>query len=174
MLKRASLQFFLMGLLLGLVPLSGCDVRDNRATLELGDQLPTLQLVDRAGNPVSSERWRGRVLVLNLWATWCGPCRKEMPSLQRLSEQLDRQRFQVVGLTVDDDPLLVEEFLLRYGIDFSVVRATDRMTLEQQLGVTAYPDTLLVSPEGKLLQRVSGERDWDADEWVAKVRAADR
>lgn len=162
-----------MGLLLGWVPVSGCDTQRNSAAFNPGDSLPSLQLIDRAGVEISSERWQGRVLVLNLWATWCGPCREEMPSLQRLSEQLDGRRFKVVGLSVDDDPLLVEEFLLQYGITFSIVRALDRKNLEQQLGVTGYPDTLIFSPAGKLVERVSGGRDWSGQEWLAKILAAD-
>ena len=84
----------------------------------VGETFPALDLPALDGPPLNLGDYRGRVLVLNVWATWCAPCREEMPSLQRLSERFPSGRFAVVGLTVDEDTNLAREFLLKYGIRF--------------------------------------------------------
>jgi len=110
---------------------------------------------------------RGRVVVLNVWAPWCPPCLKEMPSLERLSRQLDSARFAVVGVTVDDQ-FLAEEFLRRHGITFPN-HIGERDALERRLGVRAYPETLLIDADGLIAERVVGSREWDAARIVEQL-----
>ncbi len=132
-----------------------------------GQPFPALVLPALDGPPVAFGDYAGRVLVLNVWATWCGPCREEMPSLQRLSERFPPERLAVVGLTVDEDTHLAREFLLKYAIRFPSASDPAGAVAEGLLGVTAYPDTFIVGPDGTLVERVTGGRDWDGEEMVS-------
>lgn len=105
-------------------------------------------------------RYPGRLLVLNVWAPWCPPCIDEMPALQRLSEQLAEEHFKVVGLTLDDR-YLAEEFLVRAGISFENYYDPSGSLVREGLGITVFPQTLIIAPDGRLLSLVVGWRPWD-------------
>jgi thiol-disulfide isomerase/thioredoxin len=115
---------------------------------------------------------RGRVVVLNVWATWCAPCREEMPALQRLSERFDPAQVSVIGLTVDTDLNLVREFLIKYRIRFPILVDPLGAVAEGLLGVRGYPDTFVIAPDGRVAERITGVRAWDSPEMVSLVAAA--
>jgi thiol-disulfide isomerase/thioredoxin len=119
------------------------------------------------GPPLRLDAYRGRVVVLNVWATWCLPCREEMPSLQRLSDRLAPEGLQVIGVTVDQDRNLAREFLLKYGIRFPNASDPAGAVAEGLLGVKGYPDTFVIAADGRLAERVSGGREWDGEEMVS-------
>ncbi len=104
----------------------------------------------------------GKAIILNVWATWCPPCRGELPSLQRLSDSLDPERYVVIGLSVDQDADFVREYLRDVGITFANYVAADPMAAAARLEVESFPQTLMVRPDGTLAQRVVGARDWAA------------
>jgi len=133
----------------------------------VGEPFPALDLPALDGPPLNLGDYRGQVLVLNVWATWCGPCREEMPSLQRLSDRFPAGRLAVVGLTVDEDTNLAREFLLKYDIRFPSASDPAGGVAEGLLGVIAYPDTFIVAADGTLVERVSGGREWDGEEMVS-------
>ena len=133
--------------------------------------LPALEMSTLDGQPWSLIEHAGKVVVFNVWATWCQPCREEMPSLERLSALLDRERFIVVAMSVDSDRLLAQEFVRKYGITFPVLWDKGGRFAEQALGVRAYPETLLISPQGRLMERVSGLQAWDSTVMVEKIKA---
>ena len=137
-------------------------------------RLPTLAslgLADLEGAPVVPDRYRGKVVVLNLWATWCGPCRKELPSLERLQRRLDPARFAVMGIALQDDAAAAREFVLQRAPGLPTLVPRDRAKVSAALAVGALPTTLLVGPEGDVLERVTGAREWDAPELVARIEA---
>ena len=111
------------------------------------------------------------VLVLNVWATWCAPCRKELPSLQRLSEQLDPQRFAVLGLSVDADDHVVREFLIERKLTFTNWQDPDMRVARSVLGVRAYPSTYLITADGSVRRVVGGAQPWDSPEWLTLIRS---
>ncbi len=145
--------------LIFLAVLGGCDRRPPTA-VRIGDPFPALQVRSLDGAPVNLDGFRGKVVVFNVWAVWCRPCREEMPSLERLSAQLDPDHFAVVGLSVDRDRYLVDEFLRRYRIRFPIYLDPDRR-VATQLGVKVFPETLLVAADGTLQARIIGARAWD-------------
>lgn len=110
-----------------------------------------------------------KTLIINFWATWCTPCRKEMPDLQKLSEALDRDKFEVIGISVDEDSNLVREFLLEYGIRFANYQDQEQLLASQMLGIRAFPETFIVDPEGLILKRLSGERAWNESTFRAML-----
>ncbi|TXG80370.1 MAG: TlpA family protein disulfide reductase [Thermomicrobiales bacterium] len=105
--------------------------------------------------------FRGHPLVVNVWASWCGPCRAEMPSLERLS-RIGAERVRVIGVSTDDDPNLAREFLLRTGVSFPNFHDFDQKLEREVFGAAAMPLTLIVNAEGRVVGRVLGARDWDS------------
>lgn len=87
--------------------------------LVVGEPLPDIALTSLDGGSARLSDYRGKLVVLNLWATWCEPCRREMPNLQQLSNSLDPQRFAVVAVAADEDEHLLREYLLDKGVTFA-------------------------------------------------------
>ena len=150
------------GLGLVFLLLSGCsDTADPGASV--GSRFPLdalLQSPDLGGDRGTLQ---GRTLVINFWATWCAPCREEMPLLQQLSDRLDPERYAVVGVSVDEDRNLVQEFLLQYGIRFRTFQDGEMSLARDLLGIVSYPQTFIVSPQGIITARIAtairSERD---------------
>ena len=105
--------------------------------------------------------FKNKTLLINFWATWCTPCRKEMPDLQKLSEALDQSQFAVIGISVDDDTNLVKEFLLRHKIRFINFQDEKLKTASRLLDIQVFPETFIVSPTGIIIKRITGEQTWD-------------
>jgi len=127
-----------------------------------------LQMLD--GKPVTLARHRGKIMVLNVWATWCGPCRVELPSLDRLRASLDPGSFAVLGVSIDEKRAFVGEYLRDVGVSLqSYWDPTGNLT-GGLLGTRAVPLTLVISKEGRVLAGYEGARDWSAPELVAAIR----
>lgn len=123
-----------------------------------------------SANALADPSLRGKMLVLNVWATWCPPCRREMPSLERLSKTLDPKRFAVVGLSTDQDERLAAEFLLQNGITF-INYFDENARVSREWGLKVYPETFLIAPDGTLVHRIPGLREWDSPEMVAELES---
>jgi thiol-disulfide isomerase/thioredoxin len=147
--------------------LAGCG--NPARTPAVGSRLPPLALAHLDGGSVSSREFAGRALVINFWATWCPPCRAEMPSLQRLSELFPESDLAVMGITVDDDLNLVREFLRQEKISFTVLAQTRAAPAAARLGIDAYPTTLLVGRDGRIAAVVTGGRNWAGAAQVAEI-----
>jgi thiol-disulfide isomerase/thioredoxin len=146
---------------------AGCD--DAPAVLRVGDRLPELAFARLDGSSATLAEHGGKALVLNIWATWCGPCRAEMPSLQRLADRFSGDDLAVVGVSVDRDLNLVREFLLRHGIRFAVYADSAQPSVRDRLGVKAYPTTWLVRRDRRIAALIAGERDWSGDAMVGRI-----
>jgi thiol-disulfide isomerase/thioredoxin len=124
------------------------------------------------GSPVTSLGVANRVVVLNIWATWCGPCRRELPSLEKLTDALDEERFVVVGLSIDEDPRQVAEYLASKGVTYSnLIDGGGRWVNKYQLAAT-YPSTFIIGRDGTVLAQISGERAWHTARTVAALERA--
>ena len=121
------------------------------------------------GNSIASQHLAGKVVVLNFWATWCGPCKEEMPSLARLQSQFDPRQFQVVTVTTDVYPQGITQFLEHLGVRLPVLFDEDQ-ELSRQFMVRGLPTTVLIGPDGKAIGRAVGPRVWDSRESIALVR----
>jgi len=124
-----------------------------------GEPMPPLQLPDLAGRTVSiPEAWAGRPLLINVWASWCGPCIEEMPELQRFSVRQGAQGVQVVGIALDE-PAAVREFLIRVPVQYPVLidppgPADAGVRLGNLKGVLPY--SVLIGADGRLLRQRIG------------------
>lgn len=122
--------------------------------------LPDLRFSDPGGKPTSLRQWRGQVILLNLWATWCPPCLEEMPALDRLHARLGSEKFAVLTLALDS-PAKAEAFLRQ--INATTLQAftdTEGRALST-LAVTTVPTTLLIDARGREIGRLSGAAAWD-------------
>lgn len=125
-------------------------------------RLPPYTVVSLTGEAVALHESRGKVMVLNIWATWCGPCRKEMPSLQQLHRQFQERGLDVVGVNVDapqdDQPKRIQELTRRLGIDYEILLDPEQkfVRIFRAIGV---PQTLLIDRSGRILRHWRGEFD---------------
>jgi len=160
--------------MLALVSVAACSDRPPPDRLVEGQPFPALTLERLGGGKLPVSALRGRLVVLNVWATWCPPCRKELPSLQRLSGTLDKSRFAVMGLSLDQDPVPVREYLHDRRVTYPNFMDRGMAIAEQVLDMKAYPDTLFIAPDGTFLGRIVGAARWDDPRVVAALETAYR
>ncbi len=167
-----TLLLSLLALLLTACEMGQEPVADSSHRIKPGEPFPEVVLagLDREDLPIA--QLRGKLVVLNVWATWCRPCRNELPSLQRLAEQLDPERFAVLGLSVDDDKHHPREYLIDRKIRLVSYIDLQMEIARDRLGVQGYPDTYLIGPDGRLLISIEGEREWDSPVVIAALEAA--
>lgn len=133
--------------------------------------VPALTFVDGDGRRVDLSDFKDKLIVLNLWATWCAPCVKEMPSLDRLQAKLGGAGFQVVALSVDRGGReQVAPFFKRTGVDSLGLYLDQPGAAMSKLGLRGLPTTLLVDQRGRELGRVEGPVAWDSPEVMAFLR----
>jgi peroxiredoxin len=123
----------------------------------------TLQDMDDETYTLSS--YRGKVVMLNFWATWCPPCRREMPSLERLYSRLKERGFMVIAVNQFEDPDIVFEFTGRLSLEPTFPILFDRdSTVAEQFGVKGLPTTYLLDKDGRIRYRAIGGREFDHTE----------
>jgi thiol-disulfide isomerase/thioredoxin len=121
--------------------------------------LPDINLPDVSGNLHSISEWQGKILIINFWATWCPPCRKEMPEFMVLQEQYASKGLQFIGIAVDDQEP-VEEYLTTTKINYPIlIGGVTSIALAHQLGnsIDAVPFTLVINWQGQIIHRQPGE-----------------
>jgi peroxiredoxin len=145
--------------------------------LGVGSEAPAYTAHTISGDTVRLNDLRGRVVVLNVWATWCGPCVREMPALQRLHEQLGDRGLSVIAVSVDSEGLGlgggdadVQSFISEYGLTFTVLRdASGR--IEDTFGVAGLPTTFVIDRDGRIQRKVLGAREWDDPALAAEIES---
>ncbi|MEE9191149.1 MAG: TlpA disulfide reductase family protein [Candidatus Aerophobetes bacterium] len=115
------------------------------------------------GETVSLEDYRGRLIFLNFWATWCGPCRAEMPSMQRLWEEFKEEDFVILAINIQEESKLVSSFMNERGLSFPVL-LDEKGKVARTYGVRGIPTTFFLNPEGEIIGKAVGARDWDSEE----------
>jgi thiol-disulfide isomerase/thioredoxin len=122
-------------------------------------EMPAMSLVDLEGGRVSLESYRGRLVMLNLWATWCPPCQAEIPDFIRLQKHFGPKGLTIVGVSVDDaPPEMVSAFVRENDINYPVLYAGDQKDdlVEALGGIRGVPTTFLVGRDGSILRKVTG------------------
>lgn len=127
--------------------------------------LPDVSFLDAEGSPVSLKDWRGKVVLLNLWATWCASCRKEMPALDRLQGELGSDRFEVIALEVDKAGVGgAKRFFDDSKIESLKPFADPTTRVRRKLRAIGMPTTILIDAQGQAIGRLAGLADWDSDD----------
>ena len=133
--------------------------------------LSDLQFVDGDGRERTIADFRGKILLLNVWATWCAPCRSEMPSLDQLQAKLGGSEFQVIALSVDAGGVRpVRRFYDQLGLRHLAISIDPSGWTMQGLKISGLPTTLLVNREGREIGRIVAPADWDQPEVLTLLR----
>jgi thiol-disulfide isomerase/thioredoxin len=139
----------------------------------VGEPLREAWMQGLNGPPRKLSEFRGKPLIINVWASWCGPCRQEMASLERLAWRDEARRFRIIGISTDDDPGAARAFLKRSNATFSHF-IDDRLQMENMLGASQIPLTVLVDSEGRVLEKVYGAKEWDGTQALQLIDRAFR
>lgn len=135
-----------------------------RHAVRVGDEAPNFRLPDLDGKVTSLSQFRGKVVLLNFWATWCGPCRIEMPAMEQLYRSFSRREFQILAISTDSQGVAATRpFQQRSGLTFPILHDTDMRT-GVTYGARSLPMTLMVDRQGIVRQKIIGARDWDSPE----------
>lgn len=135
--------------------------------------LPEIKFQDGEGKERTLSEWRGKVVLLNLWATWCLPCRKEMPALDRLQKVLRSDTFEVVALSVDRKGLEAsKKFLNDTKVERLALYVDPSARANTDLRAVGLPVTLLIDAQGREIGRLLGPAEWDGEDAIRLIRAA--
>ncbi len=134
----------------------------------VGGQLREAAMQGLSGPSAKLSAYRGKPLIINVWASWCGPCRMEMGSLERLARRYGGRQFNVIGISTDDYIEPAQAFLRQSRTTFANF-IDSRLFLENMLGADRIPLTLLVDAQGRVLAKFYGAREWDSPESVETI-----
>jgi len=149
--------------ILGAVPCGAAELQPWR-----GGPAPDLELRALDGLTHRLVDYRGRVVLVNFWATWCEPCRDEMPSMQRLKEKLAGRPFAVLAVNLDEPEARIRTFLSRMKVDFTVLLDPGRAAAKSW-NARILPASYLVGPDGRIRYSVVGELDWGHERVVGRI-----
>ncbi|MDX1673443.1 MAG: TlpA disulfide reductase family protein [Longimicrobiales bacterium] len=148
--------------------------------LETGSRAPSLELPRLNGGTATLASLRGRPVIVNIWATWCPPCVREMPSLQRVYERFGGQGLEILAVAVDDVPGveqpdgrvegIVSRFVDEYGLTFPVL-LDPTGTTERRYGTEYLPTTVLIDRRGRIVAAEIGGREWDRPPYLDMIEA---
>lgn len=156
MIKRLCLTLFVLGALF-----AGCSREKAEAPAMVGSPAPDFTLRDLAGHEVRLSDLRGHVLLVNFWATWCPPCREEIPSMLRLNRAMAGKPFRMLAISIDEGgKQAVEAYLSNDGAALPVLLDTGGK-IGKRYGITGVPETFVVDRKGVIIKKIIGPLAWD-------------
>ena len=138
--------------------------------LKAGNVAPPFTLPQKGGGSLSLASFRGRVVVVNFWATWCPPCVAEMPSLERLHRALSRDGLVVLGVSADEDEAALAQFVQKAGLTFPILRDPGGAIASGSYRTTGYPETFVIDGQGVIKETYVGPAEWDTPEALDHFR----
>jgi thiol-disulfide isomerase/thioredoxin len=134
----------------------------------IGGNLPAATLDGLNGQVKTFADFKGRPLIINIWASWCGPCRAEMDSLEQLAQRYNGKEFSIIGISTDDYRNKAEDFVKQTKVSFENF-IDHNLILENMLGANTIPLTVFVDADGRVVEKVRGSRQWDSPEIIAAI-----
>ena len=131
----------------------------------VGNPAPDFDTVDLNGDIWSLSKLQGQVVFVNFWATWCAPCREEMPSMQRLYTKMPADKFKMIALFNNDKPAPVKNFIAKLGITIPIL-SDEYNIIGTKYGLTGVPETFIVDKKGVIREKFIGPAQWDSPEYV--------
>ena len=128
--------------------------------LAIGESVPDFSVPAFPSGTLDLKNYRGQVVVVNLWATWCPPCVEETPSLEQFAEKMRSRGVSVVSVSVDDDSKALGDFIRKFHLSYPVGRDPDR-SLSARFGTYQFPESYILDRRGLLAEKVIGPTDWD-------------
>ncbi|MGA2384331.1 MAG: TlpA disulfide reductase family protein [Gemmatimonadales bacterium] len=131
--------------------------------VEVNSSAPAFQATDlKTGQPVTLADFKGQVVLLNVWATWCEPCKIEMPSMEQLEKELGPQGLKIVAVSIDEGGAdVVRQFARDYGLTFRILRDPSGR-IQRIYQTTGVPESFVINRRGIIVKKVIGAADWDA------------
>ncbi|MGH9468113.1 MAG: TlpA family protein disulfide reductase [Terriglobales bacterium] len=151
-------------LALALGALAGCSSRARP-----GRAVPGFHLTLLNGQKVTLASFRGRVVVLNFWASWCAPCVEETPALNALAQDFPNGRVVVLGVSIDEDPVAYRTFLARFGIHYPTARDPTQAIMHRY-GTRQIPETYIIGPDGRLARKLVSVADFNSPTMLSFIR----
>ncbi len=135
-----------------------------------GDVAPDFTLEDTKGNKFTLSELRGKIVMVNFWATWCPPCIEEMPSMERLNKFMAEEDFVMLAINTEKNGrTVVPDFLKKTPYDFPILY-DDQVTVQQQYGVYKFPESFIVGKDGTVVEKIIGPLDWSSPKTVAYLK----
>jgi len=128
---------------------------------------PRFELPSLAGGKVNLMDYRGKVVFINFWATWCGTCEVEMPAMENLYNRFKDHGFEMLTISIDKDQTLIEPFMKKYGLTFPVLLDPESEVAKKDYKTTGVPETFIVDRQGIIVHKAIGPRVWDSDENIS-------
>ncbi|HVO34039.1 MAG TPA: TlpA disulfide reductase family protein [Gemmatimonadales bacterium] len=131
--------------------------------VEVGSTAPAFTAADvKTGQPATLAQYKGQVVLLNVWATWCEPCKIEMPSMEQLEKELGPQGLKIVAVSIDEGgPDVVRQFARDYGLTFRILHDQSGR-IQRIYQTTGVPESFVINRQGTIVKKVIGAADWDA------------
>ncbi|MFQ5519628.1 MAG: TlpA family protein disulfide reductase [Mariprofundus sp.] len=164
--------FSLLFMLLSASLLTACGSEPEQAAAKIGEKLPPFSMQSISGEIVDSQSlFAGKVVVINAWATWCPPCRKEMPDLVQLSKLLPTDKFLVIGISVDNSLDDVKAFVQEQAICFPMYWDKSGASIVTPIFKSfRFPETFILNADGVLVEKVAGAFEWASPEMIALLK----
>jgi len=161
-MKKLALIILAFPLLLFI---SGCG---ESPVATVGKPAPNFDTVDLEGKVWSLSKLKGQVVFVNFWATWCAPCREEMPSMQRLYTKLPKDKFKMLALFNNDNPKAVKNFVTKLGITMPIL-SDEHNFAGPKYGLTGVPETFIIDKQGVVREKFIGPAEWDSPQYVTML-----
>lgn len=139
------------------------------AALDAGQAAPEIQLKDLGGKPVALSAFKGKVVVVDFWASWCGPCKQSMPFLEKLSKTYKDKGLVVLGVNIDNDAKSAKKFLDEVKVSFTIVNDTDKKVAKAYAPPTM-PSSYIIDRDGKVRRVHAGFRAGDTQELEREIQ----
>ncbi|OGR05561.1 MAG: hypothetical protein A2511_00740 [Deltaproteobacteria bacterium RIFOXYD12_FULL_50_9] len=146
--------------------LVSCGQRSKKA--EVGKLAPDFTLMDRKGKTWNLSELKGQVVFVNFWATWCPPCREEMPSMERLYRLLPTDKFKMLAILNGDEPAFADKIAVKLGVTFPILVDPDNKA-GLAYGLTGVPETYIIDKQGVLREKFLGPVEWDSPDAQQKL-----
>ncbi len=177
--KPSNLPYLIAGILALVVILAAWMSRDRFQPVGPGARAPVFEVVTLDGEPASLLDYEGKVVLLNIWATWCPPCVYEMPSMQRLYEDFEGEDFEIVAVSIDA-PRGERDGVGRRGGDIREFAETHSLTfpilhdpegrIQRTYQTTGVPESFVIGKDGVIYRKVSGATEWDQPQYIDFIR----
>jgi peroxiredoxin len=165
MISKKPFLFFMLASYITLF-LVGCDQQPQ--VTEKDKPAPNFTLKDTKGKTWNLADLKGQVVFINFWATWCPPCRKEMPSMQRVYSTLPADKFKMLAILSNDDPAIADSFTAKGGFTFPILVDPEKKTA-QTYGITGVPETFIIDKQGIIREKYIGAVEWDSANGLAML-----
>ncbi len=135
-------------------------------------EMPTTGFLDEQGKPVSLDAYKGKVVLLNIWATWCPPCRAELPSIDALEAELGGDNFTVVPVAMGRNPVAaIKKFYRKAGITHLPILRDPKQKFARANGIFGLPTTIILNAKGQEIARMIGDANWHSKEALTLIKA---